>query len=84
MSAAIVLVVAFAIWWIVLYDQGPKLLGKLKQTEIIAESETDDEFWGTDDISEFESEPEADVNESSVDTNEPNTTTEPNAPSEPN
>jgi hypothetical protein len=94
MSVVIVLVVAFAIWWVVLYDQGPKLLGKLKQTEIIAESETDDDFWGSDDISEFE--PEADVSEGSVDTNEPNTPTElkestiskqptePNKPTEPN
>jgi len=90
MSAAIVLVVAFAIWWIVLYDQGPKLLEKLKQTEITTEIETDDEFWGSGDISEFESEPEADANEGSVDTNEPNTPTEPKdsevskQPTEPN
>jgi len=90
MSAVIVLLAAFAIWWVVIYDQGPKLLGKFKQTEIIAESktsETDDNFWGADDMSGLETEPETDVIEVSVDSNEPNTPiepNEPNVPSEPN
>jgi len=99
MSAVIVLLAAFAIWWIVFYDQGPKLLGKFKQTEIIAESETgetDDDFWGADDVGEFESETEAGVIEGSIDANEPNKPiepkesviskepNEPNKPAEPN
>lgn len=90
MSAVIVLLAAFAIWWVVIYDQGPKLLGKFKQTEIVAESktgETDDNFWGANDMSGLETEPETDVIEVSVDSNEPNTPVEPNEPkvaSEPN
>ncbi|MHC4396096.1 MAG: secretin N-terminal domain-containing protein [Planctomycetota bacterium] len=83
MSAAIVLVVAFVLWWIVLYDQGPKLLEQLSQTEAAVETETDDDFWGSDDINE----PEPEVVKSTAGTNEPNTPgepAEPNKPAEPN
>jgi len=93
MSAVIVLVAAFAIWWIVIYDQGPKLLGKFKQTKTSAESvveQTDDDFWGADDVGEFESETEDGVIDGSIDANEPNKPTEPQEsviskePNEPN
>ena len=81
-SVMIVFVVAFVIWWIVLYDQGPKLLQKLSQTRVVAEFETPGVSRGPNDTNEPET--EVDVVEGAPDVNDPNAKDQPTTPSEPN